>query len=63
MTTLGPLVSRQDQLYLRVIEMMIIKFWGTESRDIQDGQRSLAGGLGCLSHLMSVEKQFRNLRC
>ena len=42
---------------------MFIKFWETESRNIQDGQRSLAGGLGYLECIISTGNHFRTLRC
>jgi hypothetical protein len=50
-----------DQLYYS--DSRLIKFWGTKDRDFEDGQRSLAGGLGYLAYLISMGNHFRNLKC
>lgn len=41
----------------------LIKFRGTKDRDIQDGQRSLAGVLRYVECLISMWKHLRNLKC
>lgn len=56
----GTSYQEVGQLYL--VWFKAIKFWGTESRNIQKGQRSLAGGLGYLDCLVSIGMHFRNLR-
>jgi hypothetical protein len=60
MTTLGPAIGSHISFTLG--GSRVIKFWGIESRNIQEGQRSLAEGLGYLKCLISVGKHFENLR-
>lgn len=45
------------------VTQSFLKFWGTDGRNIEDGQRSLVGGLGYLRCLIGMGKHFRNLRC
>lgn len=58
-----PGTTIRSRISLALGDSRVIKFWGMDSRNIQDGQRSLAGGSEYLKCLVSMGKHLRNLRC
>lgn len=58
-----PGATIRSQINLTLGDSRVIKFWGMDSRNIQDGQRSLAGGSEYLKCLISMGKHLGNLRC